>query len=352
MSNKKDIIKISVLLILTTLVFSFFVWKELNAPKSSSGDLLKAIEELRFYGIKNTPSTIRKIGSEPVWLKSSMGIILTALDSGRDMDGFPLTESEYKELISVSAIGGRYAQSATGVFLKVFNRTESLEIKKYILRTLVAARSSYNSVKDDILPYCKSLKKDQDIEKYACVSLFSLINDEQKDVDTLDYEFLKQKVLPYRDEAISKLGNLIEDTSKKNYFSKEALENFQEIVFYISLFGRKWNIFSTQLEALIEPFDNEELKILVVNTLGFVTLEDDEHTINLLNGIMQYGSSQNIRKEALLSLISIGSESALLNARSYGHKYIQGDTRPAPMKKHPFISWVKGVEESIEKVEK
>ncbi len=323
------LLKIFFLILVSGGTFSYFLWRDSLSPVQSSHDLTSALQEVRFYGIGDKSSVIRRIGQEPRWLHSSLMVLYKGLETGLDPSGYPLTESQYKEIVSTIGVIGGYAQGGTSLLLKLFRETSSKDIRKEVLHALVRVKSSYESVEETLLPFCVSnTAKDTELADYSCAVLDNL--GEGAD------EAVGERVKLFREEELSRFNELVSSPEK----SRIDISQFRKTLYSLSLLGRKVPDAARQLQGNIELFEGDEIKVLIVSTLGDIAPTDDAEAIGLLSGVMQYGGSKLLRKQALLSLIGMGSEMSLHNARSYGHKYIHGDLRPEPVKEHPFRKWV------------
>jgi hypothetical protein len=321
-------VKIVSLLLLSAAAFFYFLWEDSQRTPGSS-TLIDAIQDVRTFGLKNRPSMIRKIGEDPKWLDGSLNILYRALDSGKDPSGSLLTTSLQLEIISSLGVLGRYGQGATGFLLKLFKDEQASDLlRKEVLHTLVRINSTYESVHESLLPYCLSDSGESEFQEYACAVLNSLGTEVDDEIRT--------RAKAFKDNATSELGRIVEASAR----GRISLKGLRATAYSLSLAGPPSPSAVEDLLGLIEPFEDEEIKVLVLSTLRDITLPDDESTISMISGVMQYGSTRRIREQALLALTGIGSEFSLHQARSYGHKYIHGDSRPQPVSQHPFREWV------------
>lgn len=337
-------IKIFSLIVLSFASFFYFLHFDPVKDSLENRDLVAAIQDVKMYGLNQKQSVIRRVGQEPKWLDPSIKVLYKALETGKESSGLELTESTKIEILS--AIGGlaSYGQSGTALILKVYKEAASRKLRDKALQTLVRVRSNIDSVAFVLQDECKKevdkdIQKESRMEVQTCAALLNLGG-------VLETEQL-QKVDQFQTDMINELDSLIPAIKEDSTLS--ILSKLEKNLFYIGVLGQRASIVLDPLIELLDPMNENEVKLVAINAIrdivpGTGASTDDvsksiEKAVSALSSSMQYDSSRTVREQALMSLVGIASEASLMQVRSYGHKYVKGETRPEPVVQHPFREW-------------
>lgn len=311
------------------------LFKSLEMPSQLSKLSIK-LEKIRSLGIDENPVEIRRAVEIPENIKDDMRDVLESLKKGIEDNSQAYRENEIIEIIKVLSAFGERASFASSTILKLIQQSAiSKDVDSVYfqgLLALVRITRSPESAESVIREKCLDHSSSDNGSLYSCVALLRLGLNLPKEVEVETLKFVTEL---YNEESktlnlwLEKGGMIVEKVDAvlgplclySAVLKNGQLEEFQRIIVKI-----------------LQSNLSSHVKVAALNcTIDMATKMPS--LLDLISHTMQFASDKTLRKEALLTLLHIGSERSLELAKAYGHKFINGEPQPEIITPHPFREW-------------
>jgi hypothetical protein len=335
--------KPTLFLFLFTLSLTILLWFSLFDPTyivSKNDGTSSKLEHARTLGVGENPVDIRRAVEFPDWLRSDLTDLSNDLKSSLTDTQSKLSSSERIEIVKVIGSFGSRAAFATSTVLEVLKSVPETEKDK----------SDYSSLYyQAILALARIIKAPESAEAYLREECLGDVEEiKGPKIACLLLKRIGFEVSPKTDVTIKNYVNLNLDRTKdtvNKWITANGVvtESIDDAIYPLCIYGTF--LTSESVETAYQLYEmiftsqlNTHVKIATLRCAAdLATLKPA--VLERISHLMQFDSDQQLRKEALLSLLQLGSERSLELAKAYGHKFLNGEPAPELIQPHPFRKW-------------